>query len=151
MEDAEVTSCNIFLQDSFLNYKIQSCLVASTFKASLNSVCFLFFLFLSLIAFVIDTFGTPEYVQVTCGRPQGFPSIWHYGIWKHHEPWLNQDKLTRCVDPRLCMDKIPHVPLDGTVKANFNRFGFDNMAGSSYTYECAYKSKSLLSSNKHIT
>jgi hypothetical protein len=59
---------------------------------------------------VIDTPGYPEEVIVECGIPEGYPDVWSYSIWLNGR-WLKKENVTRCIDPNLCYDSPPNLPL----------------------------------------
>ena len=91
---------------------------------------------------MIDIPGTPSQVFLTCAAPAGYPSTWHYGIWNNYEPLLGTHQLKTCINPKLCRDEIPNLPLGGTVEATFNSYNIDRTTGARYKYVCAYNSKS---------
>ena len=87
--------------------------------------------------FVINTPGYPEAVVVQCSAPAGYPDTWDYKIWMKGI-WALTENVTNCIDPNLCYDSPPSLPLDFTVNWN-QTTAKPNTVNTTLNYTCGRK------------
>ena len=85
--------------------------------------------------------GYPEEVDCICGPPDGYPDTWSYSIWLQGQ-WSNTGNISKCINPNLCYNDPPSLPVDFTVNWN-QTTAKPNRVNTTLNYTCAQKCKLL--------
>ena len=99
--------------------------------------------------FVIDMPGYPEEVLVECINPLNYFSDWKYELWREGI-WTNYGNLTKCIDPLLCYDEIPDLPVDFTVSNNQTK-DKPNVVNTTIQYMCSRNCKYIITVHDKLT
>ena len=72
-----------------------------------------------------------------CGAPPGYPDTWSYNIWMKGQ-WAFKENITNCIDPNLCYDDPPALPIDFSVNWN-QTVAKPNAVNTTLNYTCGRK------------
>ena len=90
---------------------------------------------------VLDAPGYPGELTVECAAPDGYTDQWSYGIWLKGR-WSNLQSVTRCIDPNLCYNEPPALPVDFSVQWNQTTAKV-NSVNTTLIYWCDRKCKTF--------